>query len=853
MSRHRKIRRIEASIWGIAFVAMVMAVPFNGRIAIASEDTSVPTTVAPEESTTTSTVEPTTTTAETTTTSTSTTTTTIPAGPTPIPNAGFEDNSFTGWSRGSQTGNLGASINGNGTGVTIFTGSRTFTHGPNGAMGSPTLPNGSPNPYHAPAVAAGSWTFSPNNATYAVALQPKGEQNFSQAMTALGLSGSAETALRGTLSSQAQASKFGAGNPTDAAWITREVQLTAGVTYTMNWNYLGTDYVPFNDGSITSLVAVSTPSSPTITVNNSVGVYALLGFTNPGTGDYSTNSYGATGWQMSTYQVSVTGTYKLGFAVFNLDDQALSPVLMVDNATGGTQRCVPAGSNCNSFGGVVSNNPTAPTVVPATTTPTTVAPTTVPATTVPPTTTTTVPAFFNAVQNLTGTVNNDGSVALDWDAPNASNLQPHMYDVSWTDLVDGQESGGWGVWTYATNTAYEIGSFQFSNTTGYGPVRIKVRAGSAACVGEGAGSCVYGPYSTVDVVIPNPAAATTVPPAPPVGPLQPLLPEPETETEPELVQDEPETPSNMAPEPDEQDGPATTIADAVEEETEEQTPAPVEQEEQQDDVLDEIGELEDASPAAIVQLLNELDSLFDGDTLTQQDAAVIAEAVDSILEQGIDEDVATELASSEVVLASVSQEQAAEIFDAIDESALTTEQAAAIIDAVQEAPSEVRQAFEAVVAIFGGAFDSYTMLNQNITVGQRRTVIAANLLVSAAAASALLAGSRPAPTPAPTTHRQEMAARREDEEEASGEISGDGVEWIRQIRIFKYVDGVRVMDWKAFIKKFAYGIMNMGFTLAGSLVVYLTLSGPIQKIAGISTVLAIAAAMWLHMKEPDES
>ena len=60
-----------------------------------------------------------------------------------------------------------------------------------------------------------------------------------------------------------------------------------------------------------------------------------------------------------------------------------------------------------------------------------------------------------------------------------------------------------------------------------------------------------------------------------------------------------------------------------------------------------------------------------------------------------------------------------------------------------------------------------------------------------------------------------------------------------------------MVDWKAFSKKFGYGIMNLGFTLAGSLVVYLTLSGPIQIIAGISTVAAFGAAMWLHMKEPD--
>ena len=82
------------------------------------------------------------------------------------------------------------------------------------------------------------------------------------------------------LSSQAQASGFGGGNPTDAAWITREVELTAGVTYTMSWNYMATDYVPYNDGSITSLVPVSVASTPVITVNNFEQSYALLGFTN---------------------------------------------------------------------------------------------------------------------------------------------------------------------------------------------------------------------------------------------------------------------------------------------------------------------------------------------------------------------------------------------------------------------------------------------------------------------------------------------------------------------------------------------------------------------------------------------
>ena len=240
----------------------------------------------------------------------------------PIPNTGFEDGTLTGWDRGSQTGTLGTSITGNGTGVTVFTGSRTFNYG------------------------ASSWTFSPNNATYAALLQPKREQTFTQATSALGLSGTQTSQITQMLSSQASTTGLGQGNPTDAAWITREVQLTAGIAYTMSWNYMATDYVPYNDGSITSLVPVSVASTPVITVNNFEQSYALLGFTNQGTGDYSTGSYGSTGWQMSTYEVSVSGTYKLGFTSFNLDDQGLPPVLMIDDAIGTTLSCNQAGTVC---------------------------------------------------------------------------------------------------------------------------------------------------------------------------------------------------------------------------------------------------------------------------------------------------------------------------------------------------------------------------------------------------------------------------------------------------------------------------------------------------------------------------
>ena len=342
----------------------------------------------------------------------------VEASTTSIPNAGFEGGNLTGWSIGSQNGTLGASITGNGTGVTAFNGSRLFTHGTHGAMGTPG------SPYYAPAVAAGTWTFSPKGGTYAALLQPKSQQTFAQAAVALGLSTAETNQLKSTLTQQASASGFGGGNPTDAAWITREVALTAGVTYTMSWNYVGTDYVPFNDGSITTLVSVSTPSTPTITVNNFVQSYAMLGFTNPGTGDYSTNSFGATGWQMSTYEVSVTGTYKLGFAAFNLDDTALSPALMIDDDFGTTLSCNPSGGSCVTFGGVEPNNETAPTLPPTTTAPET---TTTTSTTTTTTTTTTVPPQATSLV-VTSLADDGSSGTLRWAITQANATSGGIYD-----------------------------------------------------------------------------------------------------------------------------------------------------------------------------------------------------------------------------------------------------------------------------------------------------------------------------------------------------------------------------------------------------------------------------------------
>jgi hypothetical protein len=148
-------------------------------------------------------------------------------------------------------------------------------------------------------------------------------------------------------------------NPTNASSVSRTVFLQAGITYSFGWQYLSTDYVPYNDGSLITLTGG--PGTPTL--NGQTQNFALLGFTNPGTGNYSTNSYGATGWQVAVFTVPADGNYMLGFSSFNLGDTALSPILFIDQLQGTTAL------NGTTFAPVAPNEgssaPTAPPPPPA--------------------------------------------------------------------------------------------------------------------------------------------------------------------------------------------------------------------------------------------------------------------------------------------------------------------------------------------------------------------------------------------------------------------------------------------------------------------------------------------------------
>jgi hypothetical protein len=290
-------------------------------------------------------------------------------------NIGFEDGNSTGW-----TGN-GISAVGS---QTLHAGSNTWTINPYGSyMGKLTITSGS----------------------------------FSQMTSALNLTTASASGIKTTLTTQAQTTGNGGGNPTSAAWTSKTVTLTAGQTFTLAWQYISTDYIPYNDGSIATLVKVGSPST-TAVLNNYTSQYALLGFTNPGTGDYSTGSYGATGWQTATYTVTESGDYLLGFGVFNLDDYALSPVLYVDEVTGTTLK------NGTTFGAVAPNPGTsAPNASGGSVTPT---PTPTPTPTL--------------VSNVTGTTGSDmlaaGSITV-----NGGTIQIMMSGATLTQLFDVQSGG----------------------------------------------------------------------------------------------------------------------------------------------------------------------------------------------------------------------------------------------------------------------------------------------------------------------------------------------------------------------------------------------------------------------------
>jgi hypothetical protein len=175
------------------------------------------------------------------------------------------------------------------------------------------------------------WTINPHGERMAV-LTPSGA-NVSPAtlQATMGLADSSIAYINSIFSISGSSGK----DITNMAYIYQDIQLSAGQELKMSWNYVATDYVPWNDASLLCAANIAEPAKLPI-INGYYSDVSVLGATVPGTGNYSTGSYGSTGWQTVTVKAAFAGTYRLGYVVFNLGDIAYPPYLFVEDMAGTT-------------------------------------------------------------------------------------------------------------------------------------------------------------------------------------------------------------------------------------------------------------------------------------------------------------------------------------------------------------------------------------------------------------------------------------------------------------------------------------------------------------------------------------
>ena len=164
-------------------------------------------------------------------------------------NAGFESGAMTGWNISNGGGTTAPNgWSDNGSGVSTTTGMTNFC--PGGGK---------------------CWTVTPYGSYMAAIQAGNTSPTFDNAMNTLGISVSNVTAIKNTI--------YANGNmyPTNAASISKTLTLQAGTTYTFAWQYVSTDYMPYNDGSMITLVKNGEPNVVG-TLNGQQSQYALLSY-----------------------------------------------------------------------------------------------------------------------------------------------------------------------------------------------------------------------------------------------------------------------------------------------------------------------------------------------------------------------------------------------------------------------------------------------------------------------------------------------------------------------------------------------------------------------------------------------
>ena len=174
-----------------------------------------------------------------------------------------------------------------------------------------------------------NWTIIPSGTSMAQLVPTGAETEFdTYAQDFLGISSASLSYLTSTFAGNSNGMQ-----PTNFAAASTTLTANAGDTLNISWNYVSTDYTPWNDGSGISVVNLDEPTSFAVISGYLTEVY-ILGATNPGTGSYSTGSYGSTGWQTTKIKFLTSGAYKLGLYTFNLGDTAYYPYLFIDDLKG---------------------------------------------------------------------------------------------------------------------------------------------------------------------------------------------------------------------------------------------------------------------------------------------------------------------------------------------------------------------------------------------------------------------------------------------------------------------------------------------------------------------------------------
>jgi hypothetical protein len=118
---------------------------------------------------------------------------------------------------------------------------------------------------------------------------------------------------------------LGAGTPTTGSAISQDITVSAGDVLTFDWNFLTDEHdegVAYND------FAMFTIFSDAHFLASRDSTFFTLNTTSPPPG-----FDGQTNWATQNYTFTSGGTYKIGFAVFNVGDAGHNSVLLVDSIT----------------------------------------------------------------------------------------------------------------------------------------------------------------------------------------------------------------------------------------------------------------------------------------------------------------------------------------------------------------------------------------------------------------------------------------------------------------------------------------------------------------------------------------